>query len=77
METVWVLEFDNDPDPQVFADFDLAFANYREHIEERTSGMDWDDENFEWNDKEEGLKRFSCYCYGEFVARLHELKVQS
>lgn len=77
MATVWVLTVDNSPDPKAFADFHVAFANYREHIEERTGGLDWDDENFEWGDDEiQGLSLFSCHCYGEFIARLHELEVQ-
>lgn len=78
MATVWVLTVDNSPDPEVFADFHVAFAHYREHIEERTSGMDWDDENFEWEETEyQDLAIFSCHCYGDFVARLHELEVQN
>lgn len=77
MATVWVLTFDNSPDPKAFADFHLAFAHYREHIEDRTGVMDWDDENFEWEeDKTGGLVRLSCHCYGEFIARLQELEVQ-
>ena len=78
MATIWVLEEHNSPDFTAFADFHVAFAAYREYIEERTSWMDWDDPNFEWEDSEtNGLARFSCHCYGEFVARLHELEVQS
>jgi len=77
MATIWVLAQDNSPDLSAFADFHIAFSAYREHIEERTSGMNWDDENFEWEDDETGgLMRFSCHCYGEFIARLHELEVQ-
>ena len=75
--TIWILEGDNSPDLKAFSDFEKAFANYREHIDERTSGMDWDDDEFEWGDSEyNGLKVLSCHCYGEFVARLHEVEVQ-
>lgn len=77
MATVWVLEVDNSPDLSAFADFHVAFSNYREHIEERTSELDWDDENFEWEDDiTNNLVTMSCHCYGEFIARLHELEVQ-
>lgn len=76
-KTVWVLEEDNSPDLKAYADFHMAFSAYRKHIEERTSEMDWDDENFEWGDgKTNGLVTFSCHCYGDFVARLHELEVR-
>ncbi len=77
MATVWVLTVDNSPDPQAFADFLIAFTYYREHIEDRTSFLNWDDENFEWEtDETNGLARLSCHCYGEFIARLCELEVQ-
>lgn len=77
MAIVYVLEVDNSPDLEAFVDFHLAFTAYREHIEERTSELDWDDENFEWeNSSDRGLERYSCHCYGEFIARLHELEVQ-
>jgi hypothetical protein len=76
MATVWVLTVDNSPDPEAFADFHVAFAHYREHIEERTGELNWDDENFEWGEDEiNGKELFSCHCYGEFIARLHELEV--
>jgi hypothetical protein len=78
MATVWVLEVDNSGDLEAYSDFLVGFTAYREHIEERTSDMDWDDENFEWGqDETNGLERFSCHCYGEFIARLHQLEVQN
>lgn len=77
MATVWVLTVDNSPDSQVFADFHVAFAAYREHIEERTSELNWDDENFEWEDDMiNGLVTMSCHCYSEFIARLSEAEVK-
>lgn len=77
MATVWVLEVDNSPDLGAFGDFHVAYAAYREHIEDRTSFLNWDDENFEWGtDETNGLATLSCHCYGEFIARLHELRVQ-
>lgn len=77
MATVWILKVDNSPDLEAYGDFQIAFTAYREHIEDRTSNLDWDDPNFEWElDNTQGLERYSCYCYGDFVARLHELKVQ-
>jgi len=77
MATVWVLIVDNSPDPEAFADFHVAFTHYREHIEERTGELNWDDENFEWdNDNIQGLVILSCHCYGEFIARLNEVKVK-
>lgn len=74
MATVWVLTVDNDPDSEVFADFHVAFAAYREHIEERTGCLDWENENFEW--ETDGSTRLSCHCYGEFIARLSEVEVK-
>lgn len=77
MATIWILTVDNSPDTKAFADFHVAFANYREHIEDRTSGMNWDDENFEWgSDEVNGLTISSCHCYGEFIARLSEVEVK-
>ncbi len=75
--TIWILIRDNDPDSKAFKTFEHAFANYREHINER-SGLDWDDENFEWHDyiyNNQGLRKLGCYCYGEFVADLYEVQV--
>lgn len=80
MDRVWVLKKYGDPDPEVFRNFDLALTQYHEYIEERTSGMDWNDEEFEWHDytynKNKNLRSLSCYCYGEFVAELHEVELQ-
>lgn len=78
MERIWILIRDNDPDPEAFKTFELAFASYREHIDER-SGLDWDDEEFEWHDYTYGdhnLRKLGCYCYGEFIADLHEVEVR-
>ena len=75
---VWILETYGSPDLEAFEKESLGLNAYFEYIEERTSGMEHDDEEFEWEESHtNGLKRYSCHCYGEFVARLHELKVQN
>lgn len=77
MGTVWVLKKDNDPDLEVFRDYELAFANYREHIDDRTTGADWLDSEFEWEDSShKGLRKLSCCFYGEFVASLQEAMIK-
>lgn len=77
---VWILTKHNEPDPEAFNDFNLAFASYREHIEERTSGLDWNDEEFEWHDGiynvRKGLRSLSCHCYGELIAELYEVEIE-
>lgn len=75
---VWILEKYNDPDPEAFETEDLGLKFYDDYIEERTSGMPRDDPEFEWqNDIFCENKHYSCYCYGEFVARLTEVEVQN
>ena len=76
METIWVLKKDNQPDSEVFATEELGLTAYREHIEERTYGMDWLDDNFEWHDEFYTKGRhYACYLYGEFIASLDQLMV--
>lgn len=76
MATVWVLETYGSADLEAFLEESLGLNAYFEYIEERTSGMPHDSEEFEWEESNDDLKRYSCHCYGEFVARLHELRVQ-
>jgi hypothetical protein len=74
---VWILEKYGDPDPEAFETEDLGLKSYYDYIEERTSGMEHDAPEFEWQtDSCNELKRYSCYCYGEFVARLIEVEMQ-
>lgn len=74
---VWILEKYGDPDPEAYATEELGLKFYYDYIEERTSGMDHDSEEFEWGDSiYGGLRIYSCHCYGEFVARLNEVEVK-
>jgi hypothetical protein len=73
---VWILSTYGDPDPKAYATESLGLKYYYEYIEERTSGMPHDSDEFEWGEDDRGgLKQYYCYCYGEFVSRLNELKV--
>lgn len=75
---VWVLETYGGADLDGFGIESLGLNAYYDYIDERTSGMEHDSEEFEWGeDFYAGLKRYSCYCYGEFVARLHEVKIKN
>lgn len=74
---VWILETYGDPDPEAFATEELGLKYYYDYIEERTGGMDHNDPEFEWGESVYPRgKQYSCYCYGEFVARLIEVKIK-
>lgn len=74
---VWILEEYGDPDPKAFATEDLGRKFYYDYIEERTGGMKHDAPEFEWSENVYlSGKQYSCYCYGEFVARLIEVEVR-